>query len=38
MGTCDKPRLNDLGAAINEFDFESALLKLAEIAKDYGAN
>ncbi len=38
MNTCDKARLNGLGAAINEFDFESALLKLAEIAKDYGAN
>ena len=38
MGSCDKLRLSGLGAAINEFDFESALLKLAEIAKDYGAN
>jgi two-component system sensor histidine kinase/response regulator len=37
-GNCDKLRLNALRAAINEFDFEGALLKLAEIAKDYGAN
>jgi PAS domain S-box-containing protein len=35
---CDKLRLNALRAAINEFDFDGALLKLAEIAKDYGAN
>jgi two-component system, sensor histidine kinase and response regulator len=37
-GTSDKPRLCALGAAIREFDFEGALLKLNEIAKQYGAN
>jgi PAS domain S-box-containing protein len=32
-GNYDKLRVNALRAAINEFDFEGALLKLAEIAK-----
>ena len=36
-GNCDKSRLNALSAAINEFDFEGALLKLAEITKEYDA-
>jgi two-component system sensor histidine kinase/response regulator len=33
-GTFDQPRLNALSAAINEFDFDGALLKLGEIAKE----
>ncbi|MGC1451013.1 MAG: PAS domain S-box protein [Candidatus Sulfotelmatobacter sp.] len=33
-GTLDEPRLDSLGAAITEFDFDSALLKLDEIAKE----
>ena len=37
-GNYDKLRLNALRTAINEFDFEGALLKLAEIAKDYGVS
>jgi len=37
-GTCDKPRLSALNAAINEFDFEGARKKLDEIEKEYGAN
>jgi len=37
-GNGDKVRLNALTAAISEFDFERALLKLDEIAKEYGAN
>jgi CheY-like chemotaxis protein len=37
-GTCDKPRLSALGAAISEFDFERARMKLDEIAREYGAN
>lgn len=32
-GTVEKPELDALGAFINEFDFESALVKLDEIAK-----
>ena len=36
-GTLDKPRLYALGAAISEFDFAGALLKLDEISKEYGA-
>jgi signal transduction histidine kinase/CheY-like chemotaxis protein len=35
-GTVDKPRLEALGTAISEFDFERALKSLNEIAKDYG--
>jgi PAS domain S-box-containing protein len=34
-GTFDQPRLDSQGAAIAEFDFDGALLKLDEIAKDY---
>jgi two-component system, sensor histidine kinase and response regulator len=37
-GSCDTPRLNALRTSINEFDFEGALFKLADIAKDYRAN
>jgi PAS domain S-box-containing protein len=36
-GTLDKSRLDSLSAAISEFDFEGALLKLNEITKEYGA-
>jgi PAS domain S-box-containing protein len=36
-GACDKPRLSALSAAISEFDFVGALLRLDEIAKEYGA-
>ena len=34
-GTFDQPRLDSLGAAITEFDFDGALLRLDEIAKEY---
>lgn len=34
----DNPRLHALSAAIDEFDFEGALLRLDEIAEEYGAN
>jgi two-component system sensor histidine kinase/response regulator len=37
-GSCDRVRLNVLRASINEFDFEGALFKLADIAKDYATN
>jgi two-component system, sensor histidine kinase and response regulator len=37
-GTLDKSRLDALSAAISEFDFEGALLKLNEITKEYGAD
>jgi two-component system, sensor histidine kinase and response regulator len=37
-GTCDQSRLHALGAAISEFDFDGALLKLDQIAKEFGAN
>jgi hypothetical protein len=37
-GACDKPRLDALGEAISDFNFAGALLKLDEIAKEYGAN
>jgi two-component system, sensor histidine kinase and response regulator len=37
-GNLDKSRLDALGAAINEFDFEGALLRLNEITKEYGAD
>jgi two-component system sensor histidine kinase/response regulator len=37
-GAAGNPRLDALRAAINEFDFENALLKLDEIAKEYGVN
>jgi two-component system, sensor histidine kinase and response regulator len=37
-GTLDKSRLDALGAAISEFDFEGALLKLKEITKECGAD
>jgi CheY-like chemotaxis protein len=38
IGTVDKSRLDALRAAINEFDFEGALLKLDEITREYGAD
>jgi HPt (histidine-containing phosphotransfer) domain-containing protein len=37
-GACDKLRMYALGEDISEFNFDSALLKLDEIAKDYGVN
>jgi HPt (histidine-containing phosphotransfer) domain-containing protein len=37
-GPCDKPRMDALGEAISDFDFAGALLKLDEIAKEYGTN
>jgi HPt (histidine-containing phosphotransfer) domain-containing protein len=37
-GTLDEKRLHALSAAISEFDFDDALLKLDEIAKEYSAN
>jgi PAS domain S-box-containing protein len=37
-GICDKARLSALGAAIGEFDFDAARLRLDEIAREYGAN
>ncbi len=37
-GGCDRLRLDALRTSINEFDFEGALRKLADIAKDYAAN
>jgi PAS domain S-box-containing protein len=37
-GSCDTVRLNALRTSINEFDFEGALFKLVDIAKDYPAN
>jgi CheY-like chemotaxis protein len=37
-GSCDRVRLNALRTSINEFDFEGALFKLADIAKDYATN
>jgi PAS domain S-box-containing protein len=38
VGTLDKSRLDALGAAIGDFDFEGALLKLNEITKEIGAD
>ena len=32
-GTVERPQLDALGASINDFDFEAALLKLDEIAE-----
>jgi CheY-like chemotaxis protein len=37
-GTVDKSRLDALSAAISEFDFEEALLKLNEITREYEAD
>ena len=37
-GACDKQRMDALGEAISDFHFDDALLKLDEIAKEYGAN
>ena len=37
-GTFDEPRLRALSADISDFDFDRALSKLDEIAKEYGAN
>lgn len=36
-GTVDPPRLDALGAAVSAFDFEAALIKLNDIAKQCGA-
>jgi len=36
QGICDKPRLAALSAAISEFDFDAARMKLDEITKEYG--
>jgi CheY-like chemotaxis protein len=38
VGICDNPRLSALGAAVREFDFDGARMKLDELAKEYGAN
>jgi HPt (histidine-containing phosphotransfer) domain-containing protein len=35
---CDRVRLHALRTSIDEFDFEDALVKLEEIAKEYSAN
>ncbi|MGB2633746.1 MAG: Hpt domain-containing protein, partial [Candidatus Acidiferrum sp.] len=37
-GNCDRLRLNALRAFVDEFDFEAALSRLDEIAKEYPAN
>ncbi|MGC1788680.1 MAG: response regulator, partial [Terriglobales bacterium] len=37
-GTLDKSRLDALSAAISEFDFEGALVKLNEITREYGVD
>ena len=37
-GTLDKSRLDALGTAISEFDFEGALVKLNEITREYGTD
>jgi two-component system sensor histidine kinase/response regulator len=37
-GTLDESRLDALSAAISEFDFERALVKLNEITREYGAD
>ena len=37
-GALDKSRLEALSAAISEFDFEAAILKLNEITKEYSAH
>jgi HPt (histidine-containing phosphotransfer) domain-containing protein len=37
-GTLDKSRLDALSAAISEFNFEGALVKLNEITKEYAAD
>ncbi|MGB2668999.1 MAG: response regulator [Candidatus Acidiferrum sp.] len=37
-GNCDRLRVNALRAAVDEFDFEGALSRLDEIAKEYIAN
>jgi len=37
-GRVSKPQLDALGAAINDFDFDSALSKLGEIASNSGVN
>ena len=37
-GTVDKPRLDALRDALGDFDFEGALTKLEEIAKQCGVN
>jgi len=34
-GSCDKPRLSALSAAISEFDFDGARMKLDEITNEY---
>jgi len=37
-GRAEKSRLEALGTAINEFDFEGARIKLDEITQELGAN
>jgi two-component system, sensor histidine kinase and response regulator len=37
-GGCDKPRLSALSAAISQFDFDGARMKLDEITREYGRN
>ena len=37
-GVCDKLRMDALREAISEFDFDGALLKLYEIAKDHAVD
>ena len=37
-GVCDEPQLQSLSAAISEFDFDGALSKLDEIAKECGVS
>jgi two-component system, sensor histidine kinase and response regulator len=37
-GTFDQPRLSALSAAISEFDFDGALLKLDQMTMEYSAN
>jgi len=36
QGICDQPRLAAIHAAISEFDFDAARMKLDEITKEYG--
>ena len=37
-GAVEKPHLDALGASINDFDFDAALVKLDEIAKRCARN
>jgi len=38
LGVCDKSRLSALDAAISEFDFDAARMRLDEITKEYSTN